>query len=282
MTATSTILRGLAFPEGPRWHGGRLWVSDQHAAIVQVLTAEGVVEERFDVPGGPSGMGWLPDGDLLVVSMLERRLYRRGSAGGLAVHAELAQLHPGHSNDMVVDRAGRAYVGNIGFDFDRGEAPGPTVMAIVSPDREVAVAAADLMCPNGAVITPDGATLIVAESMAGRLTAFDVGPDGVLSGRRLFADIGDHVPDGICLDAEGCVWGASPFAKAVIRVREGGAIVERVEIADAQPYACALGGDDGRSLFICCAGDHDRGVTMRTRTGRIDRAEVAVASAGAA
>lgn len=282
MTGAATILRGLAFPEGPRWHDGRLWVSDQHAGAVHVVTGEGVVEETFEVPGGPSGMGWLPDGDLLVVSMLERRLYRRGKAGGLAVHAELAQLHPGHSNDMVVDRAGRAYVGNIGFDFDHGEAPGPTVMAIVTPDRGVAVAADDLMCPNGAVITPDGATLIVAESMAGRLTAFDVGPDGALSGRRVFADIGDHVPDGICLDAEGCVWVASPFAKAVIRVREGGGIVARVEIADAQPYACALGGDDGRSLFICCAGDHDRAVTMRTRTGRIDRIEVAVASAGAA
>jgi len=279
MSEAVTIAGGLAFPEGPRWHQGRLWVSDQHDGSVHVMAEDGRAEERFAVPGGPSGMGWLPDGDLLVVSMAERRLYRRGPDRRLAIHAELAALHPGHSNDMVVDRQGRAYVGNIGFDFDHGEEPRTTAMALVSPEGVVSLAADDLLCPNGAVITPDGRTLIVAESLAGRLTAFTLGTRGELFDRRCFAPIEGHVPDGICLDAEGCVWAASPFAQEVIRVREGGEIVARIRIENGAPYACALGGADGRSLFICCAPDHARHVTLAARGGRIDRVPVAVPAA---
>ncbi|WP_157220652.1 SMP-30/gluconolactonase/LRE family protein [Flavisphingomonas formosensis] len=279
MSGPETIASGLAFPEGPRWHSGRLWVSDQHEGSVHVMDERGRVEERFAVPGGPSGMGWLPDGDLLVVSMEERRLYRRGADRTLTVHAELAPLHPGHSNDMVVDRFGRAYVGNIGFAFDRGEEPCTTAMALVMPDGGIACAADELLCPNGSVITPDGRTLIVAESLAGRLTAFTIGADGRLADRRCFAAIDGHVPDGICLDAEGYVWAASPFAQEVIRVREGGEIVERVRITEGAPYACALGGKDGRSLFICCAPDHAREATLAARGGRIDRVTVTVPAA---
>lgn len=274
MTAAVTIATGFAYPEGPRWHEGRLWVADQHDGTVHVMGADGMRVDHFAVPGGPSGMGWLPDGDLLVVSMQERRLYRRGQDGQLAVHAELAAVHPGESNDMVVDRAGRAYVGNIGFDFGGGDPPKVTVMALVEPDGRVSVAADDLLCPNGTVITPDGRTLIVAESLAGQLTAFDVAPDGRLSGRRIFADVPGHVPDGICLDVDGCIWLASPYAGEVLRVREGGEIVARHTIDGANPYACLLGGDDGRTLYICCAPDHDRQATLMARAGRIDMIRV--------
>jgi sugar lactone lactonase YvrE len=272
--AVRTIAEGFSYPECPRWRDGRLWFADQHDGLVHVLDGAGARLEHFAVAGGPSGMGWLPDGDLLVVSMHERKLYRRGADGGLAVHADLAGVHPFHSNDMVVDAEGRAYVGNIGFDFYAGEAPASTVMALVTPAGKVRVAADGLMCPNGAVITSDGRTLIVAESMAARLTAFDIGADGSLSGRRLFAAVDGHVPDGICLDAEGHVWAASPYEKVVLRVSPAGEIVARVEIADANPYACMLGGADGRDLFICVAPHHDPEVTMKLRGGRIDVARV--------
>ena len=274
MTAAITIATGFAYPEGPRWHDGRLWVADQHDGTVWVMAADGTRIDHFAVSGGPSGMGWLPGGDLLIVSMQERRLYRRGQDGQLRLHAELAAVHPGESNDMVVDRVGRAYVGNIGFDFGGGETPKVTAMALVEPDGRVTVAADELLCPNGTVITPDGRTLIVAESLAGRLTAFDIAPDGRLSGRRTFADVPGHVPDGICLDADGCIWAASPFAGEVIRVRDGGEIVARHAIDGASPYACVLGGDDGRSLYICCAPDHDRTATLSARAGRIDMIRV--------
>jgi sugar lactone lactonase YvrE len=274
-----TLATGFAFPEGPRWHDGRLWFSDQHDGMVHVVNPDGTSAESFAVPGGPSGMGWLPDGDLLVVSMRERRLYRRHD-GVLTVHAELGALHPGYSNDMVVDRVGRAYVGNIGFDFEAGESFAPTVMALIQPDGAVSVAARDLACPNGPVITPDGKTLIVAESMGNRLTEFDIAADGTLSNRRLFADLGDRLPDGICLDAEGCVWVAAPFAGAVLRVRRGGEIADRAPIQGAGPYACMLGGADGRDLFICCAAHHEPHLTVEARTGRIDIARAPAAAAG--
>jgi sugar lactone lactonase YvrE len=273
------IARGFAFPEGPRWHDGRLWFADQHDGLVRILEADGARAESFAVPGGPSGMGWLPDGDLLVVSMLERRLYRR-HGGELTLHADFAGLHPGHTNDMVVDGQGRAYVGNIGFDFDAGGEPGPTILTLVRPDGTVEVAAEDMLCPNGVVVTGDGKRLIVAESMANRLMAFDVDGDGRLANRRIFAEIGDHVPDGICVDADDLVWVASPFAREVIRVAEGGVIVDRIATGHVQPYACMLGGADGRSLYICCAADHDRAKTVGLRSGCIAMARVAVPRGG--
>lgn len=277
--SATTLARGYAFPECPRWHDGRLWFSDQHDGMVHVLNPDGSEAEAFAVPGRPSGLGWLPDGDLLVVSMLERRLYRRHE-GVLSLYAELGALHPGNSNDMVVDRFGRAYAGNIGFDFDAGEAFAPTAIALVGPDGAVSVAAGGIACPNGSVITPDGKTLIVAESMGKCLTEFAIAPDGTLTDRRLFADLDDRVPDGICLDAEGCVWIAAPFAGVALRVRRGGEIADSVPIGGAAPYACMLGGADGRDLFICCATHHEPHLTVEVRTGRIDVARAPAARAG--
>jgi len=275
-----TIASGFAFPEGPRWHDDSLWFADQHDGVVRRLSAAGVIIEQFEVPGGPSGIGWLPDGDLLVVSMHERRLYRR-RAGQLELHAELASVHPHHSNDMVVDRHGRAYVGNIGFDFHAGQELRATAIALVHADGSVEVAAGDLVCPNGTVITPDGRTLIIAESLAQRLTAFSIDAEGRLHDRRLFADLAEAgVPDGICLDAEGCVWVAAPFAQAALRLRAGGEIVERVVVEGANPYACMLGGVDRRELYLCCAPDHDPARTVALRGGRIDVARVSVPGAG--
>ena len=287
MTKTKTIAsfsahalaNGFAFPECPRFHDGAVWFSDQHDRRVLRLALDGTCTEAISVPGGPSGLGWLPGGDLLIVAMHERCLYRWHD-GALTRHADLAPLHPFYSNDMVVDGAGRAYVGNIGFDFYAGAAPAPTVLVRVDADGTAHVAAENLMCPNGTVISPDGRTLIVAESMAHRLTAFDIDGHGNLSRRRVFAQVDGHVPDGICLDAEGCIWFASPYAGRVVRVREGGEIVAEVTTAGANPYACILGGPDGRDLYICCAPHHDPAKTVAARGGRIDVARVAVGAAG--
>lgn len=279
MTArTRTIADGFVYPECPRWRDGLLWFADQHDGVAYAIDGSGARRDQFAVPGGPSGIGWLPDGDLVIVSMEEKRLYRR-RGGALTPYADLSGVHVFHSNDMVIDGAGRAYVGNIGFDFNAGETPVTTTLALVAPDGETKLAADGLMCPNGAVITPDGKTLIVAESLAHRLTAFDIAADGSLSNRRLFAGLDNHVPDGICLDAEGAVWAASPYARAVLRVDQAGRIAEEITIPDANPYACMLGGADARDLFICCAPHHDPAVTRAARGGRIDVARVAAPAA---
>lgn len=277
--ATRTIAQGFAFPECPRWHDGKLWFSDQHDCKVHVLTPDGALVETFDVPGRPSGLGWLPNGDLLIVSMLERRLYRRRDRV-LSVFADLSSLHPGQSNDMVIDDQGRAYVGNIGFDFHAGEAFRPTVIALVTPGGAISVAAEDVACPNGSAITPDGRRLIVAESFGLRLMEFDIAADGNLVDRRVFADLGGLVPDGICLDAEGCVWVAVPYANAVHRVARGGEVVDKVPIPGATAYACMLGGADGRDLFLACATGHDPHETVEVRAGRIDVARAPAPRAG--
>lgn len=277
--APRCLASGFAFPECPRWHEGSLWFSDQHDGFVHRLGPAGEVLEAFRVPGDPSGIGWLPDGDMLVVSMHERRLYRR-SNGTLAPWAELGALHPGHSNDMVVDARGRAYVGNIGFDFDKGETPCTTAVALVHADGSVERACDGLMCPNGSVISPDGRTLIIAESLAFRLHAWTIGDDGRLQDHRVFAEFGSGIiPDGICLDAEGCVW-TSTVGPSVVRVREGGEILDRITVTGGNTYACMLGGPDRRDLYICVAPDHDRNTTLRERGGRIDVARVGVPGAG--
>lgn len=292
--APRVLLDGLRFPEGPRWRQepeglaqraegarsqplGRLWLSDMHAGVVLAVDLAGRVETIVAVPAEPSGLGWDPEGRLLVVSMQDRRLLRLEPTGLVEV-ADLTPFASFHCNDMVVDARGRAYVGNFGFDLHGKATPAPANLILVHPDGRTEVAARDLLFPNGTVITPDGRTLIVAESFGARLTAFDVAGDGRLSGRRVWAQLEKAVPDGICLDAEDAVWVASPVSNEVLRVREGGAVTERIAF-DRSAIACMLGGPDRRTLFVCTAKALDPAETG-ARQGRIEAIEVEVPGAG--
>jgi len=275
---TRLLLDGLCFPEGPRWHEGMLWFSDMHAKTVLRVGLDGRAERVVEVAANPSGLGWLPDGRLLVVSMQDRRLLRL-DPDGLHEVADLSKLADFHCNDMVVDARGRAYVGNFGFDLHAQEKPRTTSLALVLPSGEARVAARDLSFPNGCVITPDGRTLVVAESMASRLTAFDIAPDGSLANRRVFAQLERKIPDGICLDAEGAIWMASPFGNECLRVHEGGRISATVKVA-TQAFACMLGGPDRKTLFICTAEDSDPAKCVAKQCGRIEYVRVDVAGAG--
>jgi sugar lactone lactonase YvrE len=273
------VAEGLVFPEGPRWHRGELWFSDMLGGAVHRIAADGTVHHVLDVVAQPSGLGWLPDGRMLVVSMRDRRLLRV-DGDALAVHADLSRLAPQPCNDMVVDRLGRAYVGNFGFDLAGRAAPAPTCLMLVTPDGGARVVADGLLFPNGCVITPDGATLIVGETFGARLTAFSIAADGSLHARRTWAALPGKSPDGICLDADGAVWVASPPTREVLRVVEGGTVTHRVATA-AQAIACMLGGSDGLDLFVLSGHvSFDADKARRYRSGRIDRVRVAVPHAG--
>jgi sugar lactone lactonase YvrE len=271
------LLTGLGFAEGPRWHEGKLWFSDFHLRLVRHVDAAGNVTLVTHVPGRPSGLGFLPDGRLLVVSMDDRRLLRL-EHGALREHADLSRYTRHPCNDMVVDRAGNAFIGHMGFDLlARPPQPKPAELLCVRADGESHVAASDLSFPNGPAITADGRTLIVAETFAGRLSAFNLGPDGTLSARRVFAELPGRAPDGICLDAEGAVWVADARGKACVRVREGGEISDVIH-TERGCYACALGGSDGRTLFLCTAEGYDL-AAMARETGAIETTRVDVPAA---
>lgn len=276
--ASTVLVDGLRFPEGPRWHDGRLWYSDQHDGMVRAVTPAGAQEDVLSVPEGPSGLGWDPEGRMLVVSMRDRRLLR-ADGDRVETVADLSHLAPFHCNDMVVDAVGRAYVGNFGFDLDARETPRSTVLALVHPDGRAEVAAEEMRFPNGTVITPDGGTLVIGESMAGCLTAFTVGEGGRLSDRRLWAQLAGAVPDGICLDAEGAIWSACPLTGRVLRVREGGEVLDTVAVDRRGAYACMLGGPDRTTLFVCTA-DHSDPAKTGDRRGAIEVCEVDVPGAG--
>ncbi|NNL65254.1 MAG: gluconolaconase [Myxococcales bacterium] len=277
---TGILLEGLAFGEGPRWRDGRLWFSDMHHHVVRTVDEQGATETIVEVPNQPSGLGWLPDGRLLVVSMTDRRLLRLDPEGLVEV-ADLSAHATWHCNDMLVDEAGRAYVGNFGSEIhgEHGDLV-PAALCRVDPDGRVAVVAEDLLFPNGTVLTPDGRTLILGETFGARLTAFDRDPEtGDLSNRRLWAQLSGAVPDGICLDAEGGIWVASPIGHQVLRVREGGEVTDRIEI-ETEAFACMLGGADGRTLFLCTAATSDPETCRKEPTGRIETVRVAVPGAG--
>ncbi len=275
---TTVVAAGLRFPEGPRWHEGRLLFSDQHDARVRALTSDGELTTVVVVPARPSGLGWDPDGRMLVVSMDDRRLLRFDGAS-LSEVADLTPLATWHCNDMVVDAVGRAYVGNFGFDLDAGADPVTASLVRVDPDGAISVAADELRFPNGTVITPDGATMIIGESWAGVLTAFDVAVDGTLSGRREWATLAGAVPDGICLDAEGAIWSACPLTGRVLRVREGGEVTDVVTVDRRGAYACMLGGPDRTTLFVCTA-DASNPAETESMRGAIEVCEVDVPGAG--
>ena len=246
------VVQGLSFSEGPRWHEGALYFSDFYTHSVHRIGQGEQLEVVAKVANQPSGLGWLPDGRLLVVSMLDRQVLRQESDGRLEVHADLSALATWHCNDMVVDNQGRAYVGNFGFNT-HGDAPEQDADLIrVDPDGSARAVASGLKFPNGTVITPDGKTLVIGETRGRCLTAFDIAEDGSLSNRRVWADLAPHFPDGICLDAQGLIWVADPRGNCVIRVAEGGEIAQRIDL-DRGAYACALGGDDRRTLYVCAA-----------------------------
>jgi sugar lactone lactonase YvrE len=274
------LLDGLAFPEGPRWHEGRLWFSDMHSCVVIAVDEDGQREDIVRVDACPSGLGWLPDGRLLVVSMNDRRLLCLEADGSLREVADLSGLAKFHCNDMVVDREGRAYVGNFGFDFTSGDKPATTDLILVTPEGQARIVAKDLAFPNGTVITDDGNTLIVGESFGAKLSAFDIEADGALSNRRVWAELTGAVPDGICLDAAGAIWVASPASAEVLRVVEGGEVTDRISVAPHQAFACMLGGSDGKTLFVCTAGSADAAVCIENRDGRIETFSVDVERAG--
>jgi len=278
MRRLEILLEGLHFPEAPRWHDGRLWLSDFYAHRVLTVDLAGRSETMLEVPQQPSGLGWTPDGALLVVSMLDRCLLRI-DGGKQSLLADLSRHATGPCNDMVVDAKGRAYVGNFGFDRHKGEAARTTCMLRVDPDGTVTRAAEDLMFPNGTVITPDGKTLVVGETHVNRLTAFNVAADGTLSGRRLFAQFDDVFPDGICLDAEGAIWVADPRGNRVVRVFDGGRIAETIALQDRGAYACMLGGADRRTLFVLT--NTGSGPAMaKKRDGKVEITRVDVPGAG--
>lgn len=283
---TKILLEGLGFPEGPRWHDGRLWFSDFRTRRVTAVDMQGTAEVMHELEDAPSGLGWLPDGRLLVVSMQQRRLLIE-TQGELTPFADLSQLASYHCNDMVVDARGFAYIGNFGAPI---ETPAARLaeLVLVKPDGSARVVATDMVFPNGAVITPDQKTLIVGETYAARLTAFDIAEDGSLSNRRVWAQFDELgivsdpavllqrvVPDGICLDVEGAIWIASPNARReVIRVREGGEILDRITV-DTFPYACMLGGPERKTLCVLTSQLFKPGLV-----GKIEVIGVEVAGAG--
>jgi sugar lactone lactonase YvrE len=287
--ATASIVAdGLAFPECPRWHDGRYWLADMHVA--QVLSyspddwAAPRVELVLDRSGGDArtaGIGFLPDGRLLAVSSLDSTVRRRERSGDVVVHADLRDVTRGWCNDMVVDAAGRAYVGSYGANYQAGESHSDVCLALVEPDGTTRAVGDPLAFPNGAVLTPDGRTLIVGESLAETMTAFTVNDDGSLSDRRAWAELPDTVrPDGACLDADGAIWVSSFATGEVLRVHEGGDVSAVVTVPDRVPFACALGGDDRRTLLVCAANTWRAEETVPKRDGVVAVCVVDVPGAG--
>jgi sugar lactone lactonase YvrE len=290
MPTFTTLLDGLSFTECPRWRHGRLYFSDRYTRRVLAVSIDGSVETYARTDGLPAGIGFLPDNRLLITSMLDRKVLRVEPDGAIVEHANLSALAPGYLNDMLVDHEGYAWVGNFGFDLFAGEPARPTALIRVAPDGTPSIAAHDLAFPNGAVLAQDGLTLIIAETLANRLSAFTVS-NGQLSERRTWAAFGDPpattnvgkilgqadvAPDGICLDAEGAVWVADVLNQRLIRVVEGGAIVDELKTNGLCAFACMLGGDDGQTLFACAAPtfDHTEAAIHHRSTILMTRVEV--------
>jgi sugar lactone lactonase YvrE len=265
VSAFRPLVEGLDFTECPRWHDGRLWFTEHGAEGVVAASLDGEWSVMAPVPGGPAGMGWLPDVRLLVVSVRDKVILRREHDGTMVEHANLAHLTPWPLNDMVVDGQGRAFVGGFGFDYFSNAPVIPSNLYRVDPDGSVHVLPHEVTFPNGMALGSDDSVLIVAESFSNRMTAFDISSDGSLGEPRVWAQFGPPnptssvseamgaavvVPDGICLDAEGAVWAADPQHNRVIRVEQGGRILEELPTGTSC-FACELGGPDGRTLFVC-------------------------------
>jgi sugar lactone lactonase YvrE len=274
------LLSGLAIGESPRWHEGRLWFSNWGTQEIVAVDLDGNSEIMLRVPTTiPFSIDWLPDGRLLVVSGPEARLLRCEADGTLVTHADLSGLTGGF-NEIVVDHRGNAYVNGGSFDFESGAGAESGVVVLVRPDGSVRQVADNIVFGNGMAITEDGSTLIVAESWARRLSAFDIAADASLSNRRVWADLGDAPPDGICMDAEEAVWFADVPNKRCVRVREGGEVLQTIEL-DRGGFACMLGGPDGRTLFILAAEWAGmENMDDSARTGQLLVAEASAPGAG--
>lgn len=281
MARIETLLDGRAFLEGPRWRAGALWVSDMHAHEVLRVADDDKATIVAEVPGRPSGLGWLPDGHMLIVSMEDRRALRLEN-GQLEQFANCSRVASHEINDMVVDARGHAFISQFGFDFHHGERLREAPLLRVDPDGAVHEAAGGFKMANGMAITADGQTLVVAESAMRRLVGFDLAGDGGLSNRRVWADLpeGDY-PDGICIDAEDAVWVAGPASDRFVRVREGGEVVDLVETPGRHAIACAIGGVDGHTLFLCTSPTHGQpDESSQTRGARVETVRVEVPAPG--
>lgn len=269
---TEILLEGLLWPESPRWHNDKLWFSDMDAHKVMTVDLYGNSETILEIPNRTSGLGWLPDGRLLIVSMENCRILRLDPEG-VTEHANLIGLATLNCNDMVVDDKGRAYVGNMGFDFFSPNPKfTPAEIILVTPEGDARIATDDMAFPNGMVITPDGKSLIVAETFAQRITAFNIMEDGSLTERRIWAKLRSTAPDGICLDAEGAIWSPAPGRHRAVRILEGGKITHEVKI-ETDAYACMLGGPKRDILFIATS-------TAERVKGRIEYVKVDIPGAG--
>jgi len=279
MPEVQTLLTGLAFGESPRWHDGRLWFSNWGAQEIVAVDLEGKSEVIVRMPSFPFSIDWLPDGRMLVVSGREGLLLRWETDGELLTHADLSGLARVW-NEIVVDDRGNAYVNGGGFDLLAGEAFAPGIIALVTPDGSVRQVADGIAFPNGMAVTPDTKTLIVAESYAKRLTAFDIEATGLLSNRRVWADLGDGVPDGICIDAEGAVWYGDVPNKRCVRVREGGEVLQTIDL-DRGCFACMLGGVNKQTLFLMAAEwGGPAAMAEAPRTGQVLTAQASAPHAG--
>ena len=277
--ATHVLADNLCFGEGPRWHDGRLYFSDMHDHQVKTVGENGQVSTVVEVEKRPSGLGWSPNGDLLIVSMLDRRILRFDGSD-LSEHADLSEFAPFECNDMVVDAHGRAYVGHFGFDLNGKASFEHASLIAVEHDGKSRIVADHLSFPNGTVITPDGKTLVVAETFGRRLTAFDIADNGDLENRRSWAELPQGTaPDGICLDAEGAIWVASPPTNECLRLAEGGGILESVKV-DQGAYACMIGGVDTPLLFVLTSPSSSAHECRSLRGAQIETAHILVPGAG--
>jgi sugar lactone lactonase YvrE len=281
-----TIVTGGGFFEGPRWHDGAWWVSDFHRHAVYRVTPDGEETVVAEVEHQPSGLGFLPDGSLVIASMRNRQVLRWAD-GEISTYADLTGYGEGHVNDLIVDRHGHVFVGDFGYDTSSRDNFSPTTLKRIDLDGSVHIAADDLWFPNAMVITDDGSSMIVGESIARRYSAFDLAADGSLTNRRVWAELGDQrgdgqsvvVPDGCALDAEGCLWIADALTPRFVRVAEGGKILESITPPDGLgSFACMLGGEDGRTLLLCCAPGYSE--TVQVGRGLLATTTVDVARAG--
>ena len=296
------VAENLHFSEGPRWHQNKLWFSDFYQHAVFSIDEQGILEKVVDIPNQPSGLGWMPDGSMLIVSMLDRKVMKF-KEGQLSVHADLSQLTAFRCNDMVVDEIGNAYVGNFGSLYHAKNIK-PTCLIFVNINGDAKIIERNLDFPNGTVITPDGKKMIIGETYGGRLTSFDINSDGSLTNRQIWAQMMPTsyylitkivralkipvkegratpypVPDGICLDDHNGVWVASPTTSEVIRYTQGGEVTQRITTPD-RAYACMLGGKTGTTLFISTAKTSDPEIASREKNGKIYSTEVEYPRAG--